>query len=145
MISKFEVDSTVRSLASWFEPDRVGSATIDPKTGTLLTFTQEVGLGAPSGDPASDFVSKTSNSRDVTNKAFGINVDWQVNDSLKAKFDVSRSTAENDRAGKDRTNVVGIFSIVITLMVQVVYQQSNMMVSKTGHYQILVLHAFIST
>ena len=110
LISKFEVDSTVRDLASWFEPDRVGSATIDEATGTLLTFSQDVGLGAPSGNPASDFVSHTRNSRDVTNKAFGINVDWQVNESLKAKFDVSRSTAENDRAGRDRFNVVGIIN-----------------------------------
>ncbi len=110
LISKFEVDSSVRDLASWFEPDRVGSATIDPETGTLLTFTQEVGLGNASGNPATDFVSHTRNSRDVTNKAFGINVDWQVNESLKAKFDVSRSTAENDRAGNDRFNVVGIIN-----------------------------------
>ncbi|MCQ8886970.1 TonB-dependent receptor [Pseudoalteromonas agarivorans] len=110
LISKFEVDSSVRDLASWFEPDRVGSATIDPETGTLLTFTQEVGLGNASGNPATDFVSHTRNSRDVTNKAFGINVDWQVNESLKAKFDVSRSTAENDRAGTDRFNVVGIIN-----------------------------------
>jgi len=110
LISKFEVDSSVRDLASWFEPDRVGIATIDPETGTLLTFTQEVGLGNASGNPATDFVSHTRNSRDVTNKAFGINVDWQVNESLKAKFDVSRSTAENDRAGNDRFNVVGIIN-----------------------------------
>lgn len=110
LISKFEVDSSVRDLASWFEPDRVGSATIDPETGTLLTFTQEVGLGNASGNPATDFVSHTRNSRDVTNKAFGINVDWQVNESLKAKFNVSRSTAENDRAGNDRFNVVGIIN-----------------------------------
>jgi TonB-dependent receptor len=110
LISKFEVDSTVRDLASWFEPDRVGSATIDEETGTLLSFTQEVGLGAPSGDPATDFVSHTRNSRDVTNTAFGINVDWQVNESLKATFDASRSTAENDRAGNDRFNVVGIIN-----------------------------------
>ncbi|WP_338362922.1 TonB-dependent receptor [uncultured Pseudoalteromonas sp.] len=110
LISKFEVDSTVRDLASWFEPDRVGSATIDPETGTLLTFTQEVGLGNASGNPATDFVSHTRNSRDVTNKAYGVNVDWQVNESLKAKLDVSRSTAENDRAGNDRFNVVGIIN-----------------------------------
>ncbi|MEI8641171.1 hypothetical protein P4S68_08905 [Pseudoalteromonas sp. Hal099] len=51
------MDSSVRDLASWFEPDRVGSATIDPETGTLLTFTQEVGLGNASGNPATDFVS----------------------------------------------------------------------------------------
>lgn len=110
LISKFEVDSSVRDLASWFEPDRVGSATIDAETGTLLTFSQEVGLGNASGNPATDFVSHTRNSRDVTNKAFGVNVDWQVNDALKAELDVSRSTAENDRAGNDRFNVVGIIN-----------------------------------
>ncbi len=110
LISKFEVDSTVRDLASWFEPDRVGSATIDPETGTLLSFTQEIGLSSGSGDPASDFVSHTRNSRDVTNKAYGINVDWQVNESLKAVLDVSHSTAENNRAGQDRFNVVGIIN-----------------------------------
>lgn len=109
-VSKFEVDSQVTDLASWFEPDRVGSATIDPETGTLLSFTQEVGIHGGSGDPASDFVSHTRNSRDVTNDGFGLNVEWQVNDSLEATFDVSTSTAENDRAGRDRFNVVGIIN-----------------------------------
>jgi TonB-dependent receptor len=110
-VSKFEVDSVVTDLASWFEPDRVGSATIDPATGTLLTFSQDIGLDAQgSGDPASDFVSTTRNSRDVTNDGFGLNVEWDINDSLKAEFDLSTSSAENDRAGKDRFNVVGIIN-----------------------------------
>ncbi len=97
-------------LASWFEPDRVGSATIDPTTGTLLSFTQEVGLHQGSGDPATDFVSHTRNSNDVTNDGFGLNVRWDVSDRLTATFDVSTSSAENDRAGKDRFNVVGIIN-----------------------------------
>ncbi|MDT0629367.1 TonB-dependent receptor [Alteromonas sp. W364] len=110
-VSKFEVDSVVTDLASWFEPDRVGSATIDPATGTLLTFTQDIGLDAQgSGNPASDFVSTTRNSRDVSNDGFGLNVEWDINDQLKAEFDVSTSSAENDRAGKDRFNVVGIIN-----------------------------------
>jgi TonB-dependent receptor len=110
-VSKFEVDSVVTDLASWFEPDRVGSATIDPATGTLLTFSQDIGLDAQgSGDPASDFVSTTRNSRDVTNDGFGLNVEWDINDSLKAEFDLSTSSAENDRAGKDRFNVVGMIN-----------------------------------
>jgi TonB-dependent receptor len=109
-VSKFEVDSLVTDLASWFEPDRVGSGTIDAN-GTLTQFTQEVGLSAlGSGDPASDFVSTTRNSRDVSNDGFGINFDWQINDSLEAEFDLSTSSAENDRAGKDRFNVVGIIN-----------------------------------
>lgn len=109
-ISKFEVDSVVNDLASWFEPDRVGEATIDPATGTLLSFSQDIGLHQGSGNPASDFVSHTRNSRDVSNDGFGLNVEWQVNEQLTGTFDISRSTAENDRAGQDRFNVVGIIN-----------------------------------
>jgi len=106
--SKFEIDSVVTDLASWFEPDRVGSATIDPETGTLLNFTQEVGLHQGSGDPHTDFVSHTRNREDTTTNGFGLNVEWDINDSLSATFDVSTSDAENDRAGQDRFNVIGI-------------------------------------
>ena len=109
-VSKFEVDSVVTDLASWFEPDRVGSATIDAETGTLTSFTQDVGLFVSSGNPATDFVSHTRNSRDVTNDGFGLNVEWAINDNLSSTFDISRSTAENDRAGRDRFNVVGIIN-----------------------------------
>ncbi|GAB5379104.1 MAG: TonB-dependent receptor [Aliiglaciecola sp.] len=109
-VSKFEVDSVVTDLASWFEPDRVGSATINPDTGTAIQFTQEIDLHSGSGNPATDFVSTTRNSRDVSNDGFGLNVKYDINDSLKAEFDVSNSTAENDRAGRDRFNVVGIIN-----------------------------------
>lgn len=114
-MSKFEVDSVVTDLASWFEPDRVGSATIDPATGTLLKFSQDIGLAGfganpGSGNPASDFVSTTRNSRDISNKSFGLNFDWSISEALTAKFDISNSSAENDRAGKDRFNVVGIIN-----------------------------------
>lgn len=109
-VSKFEIDSLVTDLASWFEPDRVGSATINPETGTLLNFTQEVGLHQGSGNPATDFVSHTRNREDVTTDGFGLNVEWDINDQLTATFDVSTSDAENDRAGQDRFNVVGIIN-----------------------------------
>ncbi len=109
-ISRFEVDSLVTDLASWFEPDRVGSATIDEATGTLLAFSQEIDLHQGSGNPATDFVSHTRNSRDTEVEGYGINVEWDINESLLVKFDASTSTAENDRAGKDRFNVVGIIN-----------------------------------
>ena len=108
-VSKFEVDSQVTDLASWFEPDRVGSAQIS-EFGTAIQFTQEIDLHQGSGNPASDFVSSTRGVRDVTNKGFGINVDWQINDALSATFDISNSTAENDIAGEGRFNVVGIIN-----------------------------------
>ena len=108
-VSKFEVDSQVTDLASWFEPDRVGSATIS-ENGTAIQFTQEIDLHQGSGNPASDFVSSTRGVRDVTNKGFGLNVDWQVTDALSATFDVSNSDAKNDIGGRGRFNVVGIIN-----------------------------------
>ena len=109
-VSKFKVDSVVADLASWFEPDRVGSATIDPTTGTLLTFSQDIGLSQGSGNPASDFVSHTRNSRDVSNHGYGLNAVWDINDKLVGKFDISTSSAMNDQAGKNRFNVIGIIN-----------------------------------
>ncbi len=108
--SKFEIDSLVTDLASWFEPDRVGSATIDPATGTLLNFTQEIGLNQGSGDPATDFVSHRRNGRDSTTDGFGLNVDWHINDNLTATFDASTSSAEDDYAGDAPFNVIGIIN-----------------------------------
>ena len=46
----------------------------------------------------------------MTNNGFGINVEWDINEQLKGTFDVSTSTAENDRAGRDRFNVVGMIN-----------------------------------
>ncbi len=107
-LSKFEVDSQVTDLASWFEPDRVGSATIE--NGSAIVFDQVVGLSVSSGDPATDFVSHTRNRRDVTNRGFGLNFDWDISDRLNSSFDISTSSAENDRAGQDRFNVLGIIN-----------------------------------
>ena len=109
-VSRFEVDSLVTDLASWFEPDRVGSATIDTATTTLLTFTQDIDLHQGSGNPATDFVSHTRNRRDVNNDGVGLHIDWDISDNLSASFDASTSSAENDRAGQDRFNVVGIIN-----------------------------------
>ncbi len=107
--SKFEVDSLVTDLASWFEPDRVGAATV-AANGTAIAFNQIRGLNQGSGDPASDFVSTTRNSRDSSLNGFGINLDWDISERLEGSFDLSTSSAENDRAGKDRFNVVGIIN-----------------------------------
>lgn len=108
-VSKFEVDSLVTDLASWFEPDRVGSGTIDGN-GTLTSFTQQIGLNQGSGDPATDFVSHTRNGRDSTTEGFGLNVDWHISDQLSAALDISTSEAENDYAGQARFNVIGIIN-----------------------------------
>ncbi len=108
-VSKFEVDSLATDLASWFEPDRVGSGQVD-SNGTLISFTQEIGLSGGSGDPATDFVSSTRFSRDTTTYGFGGNVDWNLTDNLNVSLDAFHSEAENDRAGQDRFNVIGIIN-----------------------------------
>lgn len=108
-VSKFKIDSLVTDLASWFEPDRVGMGEID-ENGTLINFTQEIGLSGGSGDPATDFVSHTRNSRDVTNFGYGLNADWDITENFNGSFDIFYSSAENDRAGRDRFNVIGIIN-----------------------------------
>ncbi|NRA29775.1 MAG: TonB-dependent receptor [Parvularculaceae bacterium] len=108
-VSKFKVDSLVTDLASWFEPDRVGEGAID-ENGTLIAFTHEIGISGGSGDPATDFVSHTRNSRDVTNFGYGLNADWDITENFNGSFDIFYSSAENDRAGRDRFNVIGIIN-----------------------------------
>ncbi|GAA6139803.1 TonB-dependent receptor [Arenicella sp. 4NH20-0111] len=108
-VSKFEIDSVVTDLASWFEPDRVGSGAI-ASNGTLTNFTQEIGLNQGSGDPATDFVSHTRNGRDTETTGFGLNVQWDINEKLRANFDASTSESENDYAAQARFNVIGIIN-----------------------------------
>ena len=108
--NKFEIDSLATDLASWFEPDRVKTATIDEATRTVTKFSQDIDAFVTSGNPATDFVSHTRNRRDVTNTAFGINIDYKFNDNLVGVFDIATSTAKNDRAGQDRFNVIGIIN-----------------------------------
>jgi iron complex outermembrane recepter protein len=97
LYNRYQVDSLVNSLGSWFEPGLYTAATIDGnRTVTSLT-------NAGFGDLIVD-----SNNRDTTTRAAGINFDWEVNDSLTVKFDSSYSKAKNDAGGKDFFTVIGI-------------------------------------
>jgi TonB-dependent receptor len=102
-MSEFEVDSIQHDLAAWYEPTRVGSVTVDPETRTA-TFIDQVG-----GNAATDFVESSGNSRNVSIQALGLNVEWDIQDNLTAKFDVSTSSAENDTSdGSTFFTVIGI-------------------------------------
>tara|TARA_R110000772_G_scaffold118590_6_gene224262 strand:- start:2897 stop:5791 length:2895 start_codon:yes stop_codon:yes gene_type:complete len=102
-LSEFEVDSVQHDLAAWYEPTRVGSVEFDEATRTA-TYIDQVG-----GNAATDFVESTGNRRDVSIEAFGLNVEWDIRDNLKANFDVSTSTAENDTSdGNTYFTVIGI-------------------------------------
>lgn len=102
-VSEFEVDSQVHDLAAWYEPTRVGEVEFDEETRTATLITQE------GGNAATDFVESTRGRRDVSIQAFGLNVEWDIQDNLRAEFDLSTSTAENDTSGGDTYfSVIGI-------------------------------------
>jgi TonB-dependent receptor len=102
-VSEFEVDSQVHDLAAWYEANRVGNVEFDQETRTA-TFIDQVG-----GNAATDFVESTRNRRDVSLQAFGLNVEWDIQENLKGNFDISTSSAENDTSGGDTYfSVIGI-------------------------------------
>jgi TonB-dependent receptor len=102
-VSEFEVDSQVHDLAAWYEPTRVGRVEFDQETRTA-TYIDQIG-----GNAASDFVESTRGSRNVSLQAFGLNVEWDIQENLKGAFDLSTSSAENDTSNGDTYfSVIGI-------------------------------------
>jgi iron complex outermembrane recepter protein len=97
LYNKFDVDSRVESLGSWFEPSSYTAATIDSNR-TITSLTTN-GVG--------DLI-QTSNNRFVKTRALGGNLEWDVNKNLKVKFDVSWSRATDDAGGKNYFTVIGI-------------------------------------
>ena len=97
-LSRFEVDSLTTTLASWFETNRVGSASIDPETRTVLNFTQDIGLHQGSGDPSTEVLYNTINSRDVDNQGIGLNVEYNITDRLSVVVDSGRNAASRSSA-----------------------------------------------
>lgn len=97
LYNKFDVDSRVESLGSWFEPSSYTAATIDSnRTVTSLTTN---GVG--------DLI-QTSNNRFVKTRAVGGNLEWNVNSNLKVMLDASWSRANDDAGGKNYFTVIGI-------------------------------------
>jgi len=97
LYNKFDVNSRVESLGSWFEPSSYTAATIDGnRTVTSLTTN---GVG--------DFI-QTSNNRFVKTRAVGGNLKWDVNSNLTVKLDASWSRATDDAGGKNYFTVIGI-------------------------------------
>ncbi len=97
LYNKFDVNSRVESLGSWFEPSSYTAATIDSnRTVTSLTTN---GVG--------DLI-QTSNNRFVKTRALGGNLAWEVNSNLTVKLDASWSKATDDAGGKNYFTVIGI-------------------------------------
>lgn len=106
-LSRLNVQSNVNALGAWLEPDRISSARLDTEDRSIIFADQVLNSAGQSGPAASDFITHNRNARDILASASGINALWQINDQLTANADLSYSTAENDRAGKERFNVIG--------------------------------------
>lgn len=97
LYNKFDVDSRVESLGSWFEPSSYVAAAIDSNR-TITSLTTN-GVG--------DLI-QTSNNRFVKTRGLGGNLEWEVNGNLTVKLDASWSKANDDAGGKNYFTVIGI-------------------------------------
>ena len=87
LYSDFDVKSDTTSYGHWFSANNVENVIVDDN-GTVTDMYQEVGL-------ATDFHAKKAD-RLTESKSFGLNFDWDVNDNLNMKFDISSSNATRD-------------------------------------------------
>ncbi len=97
LYNKFDVDSRVESLGSWFEPSSYTAVAIDSNRSVTALTTNGIG----------DLI-QTSNNRFVKTRAVGGNLEWNVNSNLKVKLDASWSRATDDAGGKNYFTVIGI-------------------------------------
>ena len=98
LISEYDVDYREDILAHWFEGSNIVAATIDDQR-TVVAL--EMGR-----DSATDYLNRMSK-KPTSTKAFGINVDWIINDTFSVNIDVSNSKAESLNGGKTTDTVAG--------------------------------------
>ncbi len=106
LYSDFDVETDTTSYGHWFTAPNIegfgadAGATVD-ENGTVIDLYQEVGL-------ATDMHAKKFD-RLTQSNAFGVNIDWEVNDNLNMKVDLSHSSAEraaNNGRG-DQLSLIG--------------------------------------
>lgn len=106
LYSDFDVESDTTSYGHWFTAPNVegfggdAGATVD-ENGTVIDLYQEVGLATDMHAKKFDRLTESS--------ALGLNFDWDVNDNLNMKFDLSHSNAEraaNNGRG-DQLSLIG--------------------------------------
>lgn len=104
LYSKFTVDSSVMTSASWTHDWVEGfkSATVD-ENNTMLAYQYADGIDGLS----SDFVQQAFN-RPTETRQTGLNMEWDVSDLLKLNFDVSYSDAVNDAGGTGQFVIAGM-------------------------------------
>ena len=96
LYSDFDVETNATSYGHWFTAPNIegrddAGNVVNPivdENGTVIDLYQEVGL-------ATDMHAKKFD-RLTESTSVGLNVDWDVNDNLNLKFDLSSSKAERD-------------------------------------------------
>ena len=88
LYSDFDVKSDTTSYGHWFTSDNVENIVVDDN-GTIIDMYQQVGL-------ATDFHAKKAD-RLTESTSVGLNFDWDVNDNLNMKFDISSSQGNTRR------------------------------------------------
>lgn len=106
LYSDFDVETDTTSYGHWFTAPNIegfgddAGATVD-ENGTVIDLYQEVGL-------ATDMHAKKFD-RLTNSSLLGLNFDWDINDNLNMKFDISHSNAEraaNNGRG-DQLSLIG--------------------------------------
>lgn len=106
LYSKFEVESQLSNYANWFTPGNFRDFEVDQETETVVYWSHNA-LNDPNGggSGATDFVQQGLD-RNVTIEAYGFNAEWDINDTFKADFDISTSSAEDLSGDQSRVFTV---------------------------------------
>ncbi|QSX32647.1 TonB-dependent receptor [Shewanella avicenniae] len=104
LYSKFTVDSSVMTAASWTHDwvEGFDSAYVD-ENNTMLAYSYANDVAGLS----SDFVQQAFN-RPTETRQVGLNMEWFVNDALQVTADVSYSDAVNDAGGTGQFVIAGV-------------------------------------
>lgn len=101
LYSKYDVSYREDILAHWFEPGNIVDATLDDNR-TIVKL-------ATGNNSATDYLNRLSY-RPTTTTAFGMNMDWQLNDAINIVGDVSYSNAESNGGNGTTDTVAGFFN-----------------------------------
>ena len=118
LYSDFDVETNATSYGHWFTAPNIegrddAGNSVNPivdENGTVIDLYQEVGL-------ATDMHAKKFD-RLTESTSVGINVDWDVSESLNLQFDLSSSTAERD-ANNGRGNQLSLIGYANRVRFQV--------------------------
>ncbi|WP_340677431.1 TonB-dependent receptor [Paraglaciecola sp.] len=101
LYSKYDVSYREDILAHWFEPGNIIDASLDENR-TVVKL-------ATGNNSATDYLNRLSY-RPTTTKALGVNMDWQLNDSVNVVADIAYSNAQSNGGNGTTDTVAGFFN-----------------------------------